>query len=384
MSGDVLKPSATYIPELVLPSGSEEAAIAWEAYRSELRDTDNDCGGTGGDVQAALEPGETNPEPPEPEGEITESPTVRLGIKKLDPLAELVAGLYAKGSLVTINKRSKIPPLDAPLEPGLFGDRSEMRRGSVTRKVSMRISVIDEATLRDIDSCKKAVWTLLTRFSFGIADSMRWMPASARELFEAELERVNAAGKRLIFALLKGDVDAFLADRQQKLVADLNKLHTDLELPGKVTSDVIDLVMQSLKDRLSKAQSTNFIPEMSYSEIGFRSTENDFANPWGQAFTLLSDIAAYPRSALGDRNFSRGLKSSRQEILTAMNVADDALLRDATNSNIEDRCDVELDLLFRIQDAPIASRQQCGLVWKIIQGDAVSSIEAELEELRKA
>ena len=223
---------------------------------------------------------------------------------------------------------------------------------------------------------------LLTRFSFALADGMRWMPAVARGLFEAELERLNSEGQRLISSLLKGDVNAFLAERQDKLVADLNTFHADLGLPGKVTFDVIDAVLQSLKERLNKAQSATFIPEMSYSEIGFRATANDFANPWGQAFTLLSDIAAYPRRALTDGFFTRGLKCSRPEILKVMNVADDALLRGTTKWDAEDRCDNELDLISRIAEAPIDSNLQCNLVWKIIQGSDVLCVKDELEELK--
>jgi hypothetical protein len=66
-----------------------------------------------------------------------------------------------------------------------------------------------------------------------------------------------------------------------------------------------------------------------------------------------------------------------------MNVADDALLRGTTKWDIEDRCDVELDLILRIQEAPIASNHQCGLVWRIIQGTAISTVEADMEELKR-
>ena len=75
------------------------------------------------------------------------SPTEALGLSKPDPLADRVARLYAKGLLVSVDKLTRIPPLDAPLDPSIFGDPSEMQRGNVTRKVSMRVSVIDEKTL---------------------------------------------------------------------------------------------------------------------------------------------------------------------------------------------------------------------------------------------
>jgi hypothetical protein len=215
---------------------------------------------------------------------------------------------------------------------------------------------------------------------------MRWMPIAARPLFEFQLQRINTEGHQLISELLKGDVKGYLADSREQLIDDLNKMHKDLGQPGTVKTEVVEKVIHSLQDRLTKAMTNNFVPEVSYSEVGFRATENDFASPWGQAYSLLSDIATYPREALTDGFFFRGLTTSRQEIreiAKAMNVADDAFLRGAAISEREDRCATELDLLLRIEKTTIESKQRCNLVWKIIQGASVSSIEAELEILKK-
>ena len=79
-------------------------------------------------------------------------------------------------------------------------------------------------------------------------------------------------------------------------------------------------------------------------------------SPWGQAFSLLADVAAFPRKALTDSFFLRGLKVPEDDLIEAMNVADDALLRNPRARGIKDRCKAELNLLARIEKAPMERR----------------------------
>jgi hypothetical protein len=379
---DIHLPRATEIPELVLPKGSEEAAQTWLSYLNEVRGIQAHDDATNSVAEVAMELG--NDAPSTSDSPVSQSPTEQLGIRALDPLAEFVAGLYTKGSLVSVDKLSKIPPLDAPLDPNLFGDASELRSGSVTRKVSMRVSVIDEKTLKAIETCRQALRMLLTKFTFGLADNMRWMPNTARNLFEAELTRVNDEGLKLISDLLKGDVDSFLSAKREKLVADLNGIYSQLGRPGHVTPDVVGKVVESLKARLTKAQSSDFMPKLTYSSISFSSAEGAFASPWGQAYSLLSDIAAFPRKAHTDSFFFRGLKTPRVDLLAAMDLASDVILRDSKSFELEERSKAELDLLATIENAPIESKARCKLVRQIIEGVPASSIERDLaEELKR-
>jgi len=380
-SGDVFLAGAINIPELVLPSGTVEAAAAWQAYRDELQSDEAHEGMSDGNVQAVLDLGEAIPAPSEEDE--PQSPTERLGIKALDPLAKFVGELYGKGSLVSIDKLTRIPPLDAPVDPSIFGDASELRSGSAVRTVNMRVSVIDKKTLKEIDKCRLAQRTLLTKLSFGLADNMRWMPDAARKLFEAALSGANDEGLKLVKDLLEGDVDAFLAGQREKLEIDLNGIYSQLGRSGHVTFDAIEKVVASLRVRLTKAQSSNFMPKISYSPISLSFAENAFSSPWGQAFSLLSDIAVFPRKAHAEKFFFNGIKIPKKDLLEAMNVADDALLREPITWETEDRCKAEIGLLSKIEDAPIEPNDRCDLVWKIIQGTAITTVEAELEELKK-
>ena len=76
---------------------------------------------------------------------------------------------------------------------------------------------------------------------------------------------------------------------------------------------------------MRKVQSANFMPKLSYSVVSFSRTDNAMVSPWGQAFSLLADITAFPRKALTDSFFLRGLKVPEDDLIEAMNVADDAL-----------------------------------------------------------
>ena len=393
-SRDITADGAVIIPDLVLPKGTEEGTRLWQDYMNgpAVRHVDPDTGEVTFKAEDREVPpivAHVNPETGDvtlktQEGEVIEAPTETLGLAKLDQLAESMARLYEKGALVSIDKLSRIPPLDAPLSPKLFGDVSELHKGNVTRKVSMRVSVIDEGMLAEIEKRRKGLRTVLNKFTFGLADGMRWMPSTARNLFEAELTLVNEEGKKLISDLLKGDVDAFLKSRREALVTDINGMYAELGRTGQVTDDVITKVVESLKERLSKTQSCDFMPKLSYSVVGFGRLDNSTASPWGQAFSLLADIATFPRKALTDRFFFHGLRVSEDDLIDAMNVADDALCRDRDTRGIKNRCKAELDVLSRIEKTPMDSRERCEFVWRILRGDAANVIDAKLDELEAA
>ena len=370
------------IPHLVIPPGTEEAARMWREYRSVCSvDQPQD---RPPDMIACVDPGTGDVALESPNGEPIEPPTETLGLKKLDPLSELIARLYAKGELVSIDKLSRIPPLDAPLDPSLFGDAAEIHRGNVVRKVSMRVSIIDEKTLKEINKRRQGLRSLLTRFTFGLADNMRWMPSGARNLFDSELKRLNEEGKSLISDLLKGDVAAFIDGKRQELTADLRAMYTELERPGQVTGDDIERVVANLRARLEKAKSANFMPTLSFSQVSFAWAETATASPWGQAYSLLADVAAFPRKALTDSFFFRGLKVSDDDLIEAMNVADDALWHDRHSRGIKERCTRELALLARIEKTPMESRHRCELVARMFVGDSEATIDEALKRVESA
>jgi hypothetical protein len=228
--------------------------------------------------------------------------------------------------------------------------------------------------LKDIDRRRQGLRTLLAKFTFGLADHIRWMPLAARPLFEIELNRLNDEGQKLIADLLKGDVKAFVQAKLEGLVADLNAMHRELG------EDVIQQVVQDLVERLTRARGANFMPSLSYSAIGFVGTNRNLVSPWGQALSLLMHVARFPREALTDRFFFNGLKIAEDDLIDAMNVADDAVCRDLRARGIKDRCRSELNLLARIERASVDARERCELTTRLLDGKAAEEIETALEQ----
>ena len=146
-SRDILTASFPHIPELVLPEGSAEAARQWEAFCHACLDNAQDSDAPPETAQVDPETGAVSLA--NREGKKVVPPGVDAGLPESDPLADFVARLYLKGAVVTIDKLSRIPPLDAPLDPSWFGDqqsanaamsrvRSACGSPSSTRKCSRR------------------------------------------------------------------------------------------------------------------------------------------------------------------------------------------------------------------------------------------------------
>jgi hypothetical protein len=380
----------TQIPDLVVPEGTEEGSRLWRNYLMACVNTTRAECSHDSDVEilaemskpvAHVDPETGNVTILSNDGQEVTSPTAKLGLPSLDPLAENMARLYAKGSLVSIDKLSRIPPLDTPVHPSIFGDEAEMHRGNVTRRVLTRVSAIDDNTLKEIEKRRKGISPLLAKFSFALADNLRWMPSSARELFELELKRVNEEGLKLVSNLLGGDVESFLKSRRAGLITNINNVYAELGGTGQVSEDVINEVVDSLKLRLCKAQCANFMPKLSYSSISFGRTENAFISPWGQAYSLLSQVATFPRKVLTDNFFLQGLKVAEEDLIEAMNVGNDILCRSIHSRGVKGRCKAELDLLSEIKTALVDSRDRCVLVSRILAGDSVDLIHKQLREV---
>jgi hypothetical protein len=365
-SWNITDVGVTKIPSLILPEGTEQGAPLWREYLSTCENALHSL--------AQVDP-QTGELTIVKDGQKVVPPSEKLGLPEFDLLAERMARLYEKGTLVSIDKLSRIPPLDAPLDPSLFGDASEHHKGNVTRKVRMRVSIIDDKTLKDVEKCRNGLQNLLKKFTFGIADGMRWIPVNAQELFESEIKHLNEKGEQIISDLLKGDVKSFIEGKRKKLKDDINAMYSAFGRSDKVTEEVIEQVVKSFEDRLTKAQTANFVPTLSYSNLSFSPTENDRVSPWGQAYTLLADIALFPRKALID---NRGLKVEENDLLQSMNVAEDALFRNPYDKGIKTRCKADLALLSRIKNASLENKDRCKLVWGLLDGKSVESIDEDL------
>ncbi|MBK7876337.1 MAG: hypothetical protein IPJ77_11365 [Planctomycetes bacterium] len=277
---------ARSIPTLVLPEGTEEGERLWREYRAHW---------------------EHDPKKPSvvidvPSGAVTivgtdgnqeDSPFKSVGLPTPDPLSLELARIYERGYLVSIDKLSRVPPLDAPLSPRLLGDEAERQAGGVKRTVSVRVSIFPESDLKEFEKRRKAVRDILEKFTFGLADGMRWMPYKARELFDAEMKRVEREGRELLGKMIQGKVDEFIQEKRDQLATDIRKMLEQLGRQTRVDDQLLGTVVSSLKERITKSQAAPFTPTLTFSPIGFSVTAGTTSDPWGQASSLLFDIAAF-------------------------------------------------------------------------------------------
>lgn len=371
----------TRIPYLVLPEGSSEGELLWQKYLNLCQEESLEDGEPNETVQVDSDTGDVIIT--SSGGQTITPPSESLGLSKLDLVAERTARLYEQGCLVSIDKLSRIPPLDAPLDPSFFGDSPELQRGNVKRKVSMRISIIDKVILKEIEKRRQALRGLLNKFTFGLGDNMRWMPNSARPSFEAELKRINEEGQALVSDLLKGDAANYVKNKQESLTSDINAMYRELNAEGRVSEDIIKKVMKELEDRLTKAQSANFMPMLTYSNITFNSKTSTFASPWGQAYSFLSDVVEFPRKAMTDPFFLRGMHVPEDELIDVMNVANDVIVRDRETRKIKARCEAELEIILQIRNSSLDPRAKCELLWRVIDFDNLDAIASVLVDREK-
>jgi hypothetical protein len=360
------------IPFLVVPEGTLDAAEAWQAYLQscQVPQVESPCVVVDPETGAVTILGE--------DGKQVASATEQAGLPAMDALTEFVARLYEKGCLVSIDKLSRIPPLDTPIDPAWLGDRAELHRGTVRRSVRTRVSVIEDDTLKEIEKQRTALSKTLPRFSFGLADNMRWIPDAARPLLEGELNQLVSAGKAIIGDLIKGDLTAFLKSRREKLVVDLNEVLAELGHSGKVTEETVDLVMARQRQRLEKAENFDFLPKLSYSRVSFVAREDGFSSPWGQAFSLLADLAAFPRRVICDPYFLRGIEISEDALLDAMDIGEDVVAKERNSRGIRDHCKAGLGFLSRLEKANLDARKRCDLVHGLIVGQSLNELEKTL------
>ncbi|BAF59819.1 hypothetical protein PTH_1638 [Pelotomaculum thermopropionicum SI] len=280
---------------------------------------------------------------------------------------------------VNFDKFSRIQPLDAPIRAEWFGVESFRRVGAVSRKTEYRISVLDEETLRVLENKKKAGRRILTQLSYPLGDDQRWMPEKVRPLFEKELARINNEGRELLNKALPGGVDNFLKSRREQVINDANLMYQEFH-PGEVLSEeVITKILDDLKERLNKAFAGKFIPEVNYNRIGFHfQRDSDWVSNWGQPLLLLQKTAEFPRKSLTDSYFLQGLRLDQRELLEAMDVCDDIIVKESRKSNVSDRAKNELKLLEEIMKSQADNRLKCEAILALMAGESQDKIKEKL------
>ena len=364
VAGPLRPEVAASMPRLVLPEGDMEASRLWDVFRNRCLDH-----GVQGQAPVRVE---VDPESGEvvlvnEQGEPVASPTDEIGVPRLDHLAEGVARVFDLGKLVSIDKLSRIPPLEAPVKPEWFGVDSFRQTGMVRAQTSIKVAPFDESTLKKIDRLRRVSGELLPRYSFSLADGVRWIPRAAIPLFEAALTAANVDAKKLLGATVGDSVDDFLVAQRDRIRADAQRMYEAYHPGGKIPENAVGNILEELKARLDKTRADKIIPRVAYSPVAFNpSQSSEWSSPWGQAFALLKGIAEFPRQAMTDRFFWQGIKTDEEDLINAMNVAGDYLIEEYGGRKAKQRAEIELDMIKQLEDASGDAQAKCSALWALI------------------
>ncbi len=367
-SGPLRPDVATTMPQLILPEGDIEATLLWEEYRARCLDYDPKSNPP---VRVIVDPDSGEVNLIDQDDQIIPSPTDEIGVPRLDGLADTVARVFELGALVAVDKVSRLPPLEAPVKPEWFGVDSFRQTGMVSAKTSIKVAPFDESTLKKIDRLRRVSGNLLPRFSFALADGMRWMPKQAIPLFEAALTVANDEAKKMLGAKVGDNIDAFLATQRERIRADAQRMFEAYHLGGKIPDNAVNDIMEELKRRLGKTRGEALIPKVSYSPVAFNpSHKSQWSSPWGQAYQLIKGVAEFPRKALTNRFFWQGIRTDEEALVHAMDVAGDQLVKEYGGRKAKQRAEHELILIKGLETTTADARDKCEALWSLItKGD---------------
>lgn len=359
------------IPELEPAPGDPEAARLWEAFAARCTPGVEDPADVTvdpqtGDVQTTSDPGE--PDAVGPGGE--------LRPPRLTTLERELAALYEKGTLVTIEKTSRIPPLEVPVKAEWFGIDSFRQAGSLRRSTTLKVSPFEEATLRTLNAARGKPAELLPRFSFALADAHRWMPVAARPLFEAGLSQATAAWERLLKDAVPGGLDSYLESQRERILRDARDISRDWNPEYRVADSTVDHVLKEIRKRLGRALSEPLVPGLTHAPVKYDPRgQGSYASPWGQAYRLLLEIALFPRRYFTERFFLQGLSVDENEFLVAMNVFDDHLVSRPPARGAAVIAKTERDLILRLEDVSADAQKRCEALFHLIRRADTTHIE---------
>jgi hypothetical protein len=370
----------TAIPVLVLPEGTAEAAREW-AYYQAICSMEISAGDR---VEVSIDPDTGEVVATTADGTPVETVSTTVNLPKISPVYCKLSQLLEMGHLVSVDKTTRLLPFEVSVKPKWFGLETLTQIGSVKRTVNYRISALTKEELKQLENRRTKTSELLELFSFSLADSQRWMPKSAEELFRTENTRVSTEAEGILTNLIKGDLDKFMASRKEMVSDDANRMYRTLFPEKSLSDDAINEIMATLKRRLGEAQQRPFLPQLSFNCVSLPSPQDSsWKSKLGSAVHLLLSIARYPRRACKNGTyFARGMATKTPDILKAMNLLNDPFVDVFDRFEAKDRAEAELQAIDEIEASDLSPDEKCQALFKLLghvieSGKEASATEAE-------
>jgi hypothetical protein len=363
-------------PRLRLPEGTAEGERMWREYLKTLDEAVPIDVNPDAEITVDPDTGEIKDAP-----ELT--PTQAKAIAQIDPVLLAVQAALAKGTLVSIDRVGRAPPLDMPVRAEMFGEAGEQRAGAARRKQSFSITVFDEKTAKLLENRRNEIGSRLSAFSLMLREGERWMPAGAFALFEKEMRDAEEKAKQALAKATGGmKADAFVDSQAAKIEEDCRKLAQQIGPDRRVSPALMQEVRTGLIKRLSANLDRGMACGISRTVTQLSSIEDQRQSPWGAVQTFLTSAAKLPRELITDPFRVRGLVVNRDELIKAFDVFGDALVCQYLGGQRVDRmAERELELIGQIvADMEATPWQRSQALHRLIQGQGEEAILSALRE----
>jgi hypothetical protein len=290
-----------------------------------------------------------------------------MEIRLPDPLQEKIFRLLAKGQVVTIDKGSRTPPFELPIAKWLRA--SVLGTERISFKADAGIRIFDEKDSRDLEKLRRGLTELIMKLTYPLADGVRWIPLKAQPLLEQERSRLEKEAKQKLGTLVPHGVAEFVTSRRHQIEEEVKEIYTKVHPNEPLPAGTINLIVRDLEDRLVKATGEHFLPKVSYAtqQFSFRA-RSEHVEQWAPARTLLGAIAEHSRKAIAKKDHLRGHEIPERQLLEALNVCDDHILRTRHDSKILHMAKRELLALEEILADESDDRTKCERILELIEG----------------
>ncbi len=261
----------------------------------------------------------------------------------------------------------------------------------VEAQTAMKVAPFGDLLIRRIDRLCKVSGDLLPKHSFALADGARWIPNAAISLFEQAFTKANDEAKELLFGAIGDDLNSFLDKQRDRIRADAQNMYATFH-PGQTIPEAsVDFIIGEFKIRLGKAKGAKLIPTVSYSSVTFNPLQTTkWSDPWGMAFQFLKGVASFPREAMTNPYFWRGIATDEDALVGAMDIAGDYIVRDygtrtAKKIAISKKIAIqELELIRALDTTTANPKEKTAALWTLLatgaQKQLLALVEAEAQK----
>lgn len=370
-------------PKLRLPDGTEEGARLWRDYLAKLAaaEAEQPAPVVNPETGAVDHP----TDPPPSKRVINVAGVARPIFPQPDPVLLAVQAAMARGSLVSLDRVDRIPPLDMPIRPEMLGEIGTRRVGGASRRVAYRVSLFDERTQKQLNNRHADASTRLSAFSLMVRDGQRWMPQAAFSLFEQELAASQQKSREVLLAAIgskaAADVVTALAD---KVARELRELAKQAGLTTAPPDSLLDEVLAGLRKRLEGHLGKEAAPGITRMEAKLSLHEDEHHSPWGTVQTFLASAARLPREVMSDPFRMRGLVSKPEALLTVFDLFGDPLVkRYLDRQRVDDQAKHELEMVDEILATETATPwHRAQALHRLITGAAPADVTMALKQER--